>query len=653
MKHWLQAFRLRTLPLAVSSILVGSALATNWGWVSCFVDLFRPVILVLALLTAILLQILSNLANDLGDHQHGTDNADRVGPQRAVQSGAISSAVMWRAMAICGSLAFVSGCALITVALGLSLTTLAFLFLGLAAIGAAVKYTFGSNPYGYAGFGDVSVFLFFGIVGVCGTFYLHTSHFEPMVLLPAVGFGLLSAGVLNVNNMRDIINDEASGKRTLVVRMGGMRAKRYHAALVLGGLASLVIFQFVRAWLDILAIPGRATRLRDPSEARVFDHGTAYAGSATQSARHGHLLHGHSLLAGPYPCVMLRARWIEHTLRPRFELGTSKGPITARTVWYLMAWHRDRPEVQGFGEAALFPGHSKEFPADVRTKLLELCADTSNWEQRLRTDLVDVPSVRFAVEQCLRDLEAGGSKMLFPSEFTLGRQAIPINGLVWMGDKATMQRIREQIDGGYSTVKMKIGAIGIEDELTLLKNVRAEYKAADLTLRVDANGAFSAQQAPEVLKRLADLQVHSIEQPVAPGLYEVMTELCADPPIPIALDEDLIGANTHDAKVDLLDNVRPQYIVIKPSLVGGWAAAQEWIDLAKARNIGWWITSALESSIGLNAIAQFTATLNVTLAQGLGTGKVYENNIPSPLLAEKGFLRYRPEAEWDLSTLQL
>ena len=350
---------------------------------------------------------------------------------------------------------------------------------------------------------------------------------------------------------------------------------------------------------------------------------------------------------------MLRARWIEHTLLPRFELGTSKGPIAARTVWYLIAWHRARPEVHGIGEAALFPGHSKEFPAEVRTKLLELCSDTSNWEQRLHTDLIDVPCVRFAVEQCLRDLEAGGSKILFPSEFTLGRQVIPINGLVWMGDKATMkQRIREQIDGGYSTVKMKIGAIGIEDELALLKNVRAEYKAADLTLRVDANGAFSAQQAPEVLKRLSDLQVHSIEQPVPPGLYEVMTELCAAPPLPIALDEDLIGANTHDAKVDLLDNIRPQYIVIKPSLVGGWAAAKEWIDLAEAREIGWWITSALESSIGLNAIAQFTATLNVTLAQGLGTGKVYENNLPSPLLGEKGFLRYRPEAEWNLSWLE-
>ena len=350
---------------------------------------------------------------------------------------------------------------------------------------------------------------------------------------------------------------------------------------------------------------------------------------------------------------MLRARWIERTLQPRFELGTSKGPITARTVWYLIAWNSERPEVMGIGEAALFPGHSKEFPADVRTKLLELCMETSDWERRLNGDLVDVPSVRFAVEQCLKDLEAGGTKTLFPSDFTLGRQAIPINGLVWMGDKATMkQRIHEQLDGGFTTVKMKIGAIGIDDELELLKAVRAEYGPDDITLRVDANGAFTALQVPDVLKRLADLQVHSIEQPVPPGQYEVMAELCADTPIPIALDEDLIGHNTHDAKVDLLDNVRPQYIVIKPSLVGGWAATQEWIDLAKARGIGWWITSALESSIGLNAIAQYTATLSPTLAQGLGTGKVYANNIPSPLLAERGLLRYRPEVEWDLSSLR-
>ena len=347
---------------------------------------------------------------------------------------------------------------------------------------------------------------------------------------------------------------------------------------------------------------------------------------------------------------MIKARWIERTLTPRFTLGTSKGSIEARTVWYLIAWDDARPGVQGIGEAALFPGHSKEFPADVRVKLIELCERTDNWTQRLSTDLVEVPSVRFAVEQCLKDLEAGGTKTLFPSEFTLGRKPIPINGLVWMGDKATMrQRIREQIEKGFSTVKMKIGAIGIDDELELLRAVRAEFGPQDITLRVDANGAFSFAEAPRVLEELAQLQVHSIEQPIAPGLYELMAELCAASPIPIALDEDLIGLNHLDLKRDLLDNVKPRFIVIKPSLVGGWAAMREWIAEAEARGIGWWITSALESSIGLNAIAQFTATLPITMAQGLGTGQVYTNNIPSPLLPEKGFLHYRPEVDWDLS----
>lgn len=347
---------------------------------------------------------------------------------------------------------------------------------------------------------------------------------------------------------------------------------------------------------------------------------------------------------------MIKARWIERTLTPRFTLGTSKGSIEARTVWYLIAWDEARPGVQGIGEAALFPGHSKEYPADVRVKLIELCERTDNWTQRLNTDLVDVPSVRFAVEQCLKDLEAGGTKTLFPSEFTLGRKPIPINGLVWMGDKATMrQRIREQIEKGFSTVKMKIGAIGIDDELELLRAVRAEFGPQDITLRVDANGAFSFAEAPRVLEELAKLQVHSIEQPIAPGLYELMAELCAASPVPIALDEDLIGLNHLDLKRDLLDHVKPKYIVIKPSLVGGWVATREWIAEAEARGIGWWITSALESSIGLNAIAQFTATLPISMAQGLGTGQVYTDNIPSPLLPEKGFLHYRPEVAWDLS----
>jgi O-succinylbenzoate synthase len=350
---------------------------------------------------------------------------------------------------------------------------------------------------------------------------------------------------------------------------------------------------------------------------------------------------------------MIVARWIERTLQPVFPLGTSKGTIRARTVWYLIAWDDARPGVRGIGEAALFPGNSREFPADVRTKLVELCANTSDWEQRLNTDLVEVPSVRFAVEQCLRDLAVSGSKELFPSAFTLGHEGIPINGLVWMGDKATMrQRIREQIGKGFTTVKMKIGAIGIDDELDLLRAVRREYGPDDLTLRVDANGAFGPRDAMPVLEQLADLQVHSIEQPVAPGLYEVMAELCARSPVPIALDEDLIGQNHADAKRDLLDHIRPQHIVIKPSMVGGWAAAKEWIELASARGIGWWITSALESSVGLNAIAQWTATLGVATAQGLGTGRVYTDNIGSPLQVEQGCLWYRPEQAWDLDRFE-
>ncbi|MCC6937360.1 MAG: 1,4-dihydroxy-2-naphthoate polyprenyltransferase [Flavobacteriales bacterium] len=278
MKHWLSAFRLRTLPLAVSSILVGSALAAHVQKQSSY-DLFSPAVLALALLTAVLLQILSNLANDLGDHQHGTDNKDRVGPQRAVQSGAIPVAAMKRAMTACGTLAFLSGCALITVALGFSAITLVFLILGLLAIGAAVKYTFGKNPYGYAGLGDVSVFLFFGIVGVCGTFYLHTRFFEWPLLLPAAGSGFLSAGVLNVNNMRDIMNDAASGKRTLVVRMGSTNAKVYHVALVLGGVLCLTSFILLANesawhWIFLLTLPGFCIHLKrvlSNTEPRLLD----------------------------------------------------------------------------------------------------------------------------------------------------------------------------------------------------------------------------------------------------------------------------------------------------------------------------------------------------------------------------------------------
>ena len=251
MNPWLQAFRLRTLPLAVSSIVVGSALGYFYG-------AFHPLVMVAALLTAVLLQILSNLANDLGDHEHGTDNDQRVGPERAVQSGAISPAAMKRAMVLCGVLAFASGLWLIFTAFGFTFTTLVFLLIGLAAIGAAVKYTYGKNPYGYAGYGDIAVFVFFGIVGVMGTEYAHTRSFEPMLLLPATTFGLLSAAVLNVNNMRDIKNDARMGKRTLVVRIGLQQAKIYQLVICGVAFASLTVFSLVEEvmpwWVMLLAL---------------------------------------------------------------------------------------------------------------------------------------------------------------------------------------------------------------------------------------------------------------------------------------------------------------------------------------------------------------------------------------------------------------
>ncbi len=235
LRPWLHAFRLRTLPLAMSSIITGSALAA-------FFHGFRWPVFCLALVTAVLLQVLSNLANDLGDHLHGTDGQSRVGPQRAVQSGAIAPKAMLRAMWVCGLLALVTGLALVILALGLSAGTLVFFLIGLLAIGAAVKYTFGNNPYGYAGLGDVSVLLFFGLVGVGGTLFLHTGMFPRAALLPALGIGLLCAAVLNLNNMRDIQGDAANGKRTVAVQLGTKAAKRYHALLVYGGLACLVIF---------------------------------------------------------------------------------------------------------------------------------------------------------------------------------------------------------------------------------------------------------------------------------------------------------------------------------------------------------------------------------------------------------------------------
>lgn len=242
---WIDAFRLRTLPLALSSAILGSFLAYANGQ-------FNPTVFGLAISTTVLLQILSNLANDFGDSQHGVDNTGRLGPQRTVQSGKISKSEMKLLIFIFVILSFLSGGLLIFEGIKDANIGLVILFfiMGIASIVAAIKYTVGKNPYGYSGFGDLFVFIFFGLIGVCGTYFLHTNQFHPLLLLPAASVGLLSAGVLNLNNMRDIENDAASGKKTLVVRMGSENAKLYHTLLIVLSLVLSVIY-VIETWQSI------------------------------------------------------------------------------------------------------------------------------------------------------------------------------------------------------------------------------------------------------------------------------------------------------------------------------------------------------------------------------------------------------------------
>lgn len=263
-----------------------------------------------------------------------------------------------------------------------------------------------------------------------------------------------------------------------------------------------------------------------------------------------------------------------------------------------------------------------------------------------------IPSIQFALETAMLDWLGGGKKILYKNKFSKGKTCIPINGLIWMADKITMKaRIDEKLAQGFTCLKLKIGAIDFKEELSLLEYIRKHYSENDLTIRVDANGAFKPEEAMLKLEQLSKWGLHSIEQPIKKGQYREMALLCSQSPIPVALDEELIGNLTREKKQGLLDQVRPPYIILKPSLLGGLASTEEWITLAEERGIGWWITSALESNIGLNAIAQFTAQYAPLIPQGLGTGQLYTNNIASPLAVKKGYLCYEQDQPWDTSLL--
>ena len=333
----------------------------------------------------------------------------------------------------------------------------------------------------------------------------------------------------------------------------------------------------------------------------------------------------------------MKATFQKYTLQFKRPAGTSRGVLTEKPTWLLTIEHNGR---RGIGECSPLPGLSIDDISDYeRSKLLWTCAHISLGKEALWEQLKSYPSIQFGVEQAFLSLEAEQEGVLFPSPFTEGQVAIPINGLIWMGDKHYMQQqIREKLSQGFHCIKMKIGAIDFETEYALLKGIRQQYAPSDIELRVDANGAFSPLEALEKLKRLSDLEIHSIEQPIRAGQYEQMARLCEASPLPIALDEELIGVACPERKKEILQWIRPAYIILKPSLIGGYRGSEEWIDLAEKQGIGWWVTSALEGNVGLSAIAQWTYTLKNPLPQGLGTGSLYTNNFPSPLEVKNGGL---------------
>lgn len=347
--------------------------------------------------------------------------------------------------------------------------------------------------------------------------------------------------------------------------------------------------------------------------------------------------------------------YIKRTLDFRFEAGTSRGVLTTREVFWIKVLDPQRPEVVGWGEAAplvkLSPDHRPDFEEILRNTLETLndvvfdLEEPAILRQLIALIPFELPSIRFGLETALLDLAMGGKKSLFPNRFFDGGEGISINGLIWMGDRDFMlEQIDQKLRDGFDCIKMKIGAIDFEQEVELLRYIRSRFSKEQIALRVDANGAFSPDNSLEKLHRLAELDIHSIEQPIRAGQWKRMGELCQVTPLPIALDEELIGIGE---KESLLDAIQPQHIILKPTLLGGILETREWVRLAEERNIGWWMTSALESNIGLNAISQLASALDTTIPQGLGTGKLYHNNLDSPLEIRSGQIFYNQESGWE------
>lgn len=323
----------------------------------------------------------------------------------------------------------------------------------------------------------------------------------------------------------------------------------------------------------------------------------------------------------------MKAEYSRYLLQFKRPSGTSRGVLHEKETFILEVSENDK---KGIGECAIFRGLSFDDRPDYEEKLKWLCENINQDPKLLKEELKEFPSIWFGYEQAVLNLKHG-ENLYFPSEFTKGKTPIIINGLIWMGDVGYMEeQIQDKLEKGFHCIKLKIG-VDWKSEHEVLQKLRQKFSKEVLELRVDANGGFSKEEAKVVLEQLADLNIHSIEQPIKAGNWIDMAELCVETPTPIALDEELIGIIDFNKKKELLEAIKPQYIILKPALVGGFEGSNEWISLAEKQGISWWITSALESNIGLNAIAQYTFTKNNKMPQGLGTGGLFTNNFDTQL----------------------
>ena len=340
----------------------------------------------------------------------------------------------------------------------------------------------------------------------------------------------------------------------------------------------------------------------------------------------------------------MKATYHKYILQFKRPSGTSRGVMTEKETWFIVL---EKDGKKGIGECGILRGLSADDRPDYEAKLKWTCDNIHLGENKLWDALIEFPSIQFGVEMAFPPLASETPFLLFPSAFTKGQKSIEINGLVWMGEESFMkQQIEEKLADGFRCVKLKIGAIDFDQELQLLRYIRQHFTSEQVEIRVDANGAFDVSLALDKLNQLAGFKLHSIEQPIQKNNTDSMAGLCKITPIPIALDEELIGVFSLEEKEALLQKINPQYIILKPSFVGGFRGTKEWILLAEKYNVGWWITSALESNIGLNAIAQWTFLQHNSMPQGLGTGALYTNNFDCPLQVSQGQLWYKKELGW-------